>query len=270
LSPSRALDFQRCPLLFRFRAVDHLPEPPSQAAARGTLVHAVLEKLFDRPRGQRSQDAALALLQPCYEALVAKDPSFGELFADAEEEAAWRRSAAALVAAYFALEDPDRLEPAARELFVEAPLEGGELKLRGFVDRLDEAPGSGALRVVDYKTGKAPAARYAAEPRFQLRCYALALWRLRGVMPARLQLIYLGSREIVTYDPVEEDLLATEAQLLALWDSIAATAASGQWPAVKGPLCPWCAFQDLCPEFGGAVPPVSAEGLERLGLARAA
>ncbi|MGH3396081.1 MAG: PD-(D/E)XK nuclease family protein, partial [Streptosporangiaceae bacterium] len=48
-SPSRAADFMTCPLLYRFRVVDRLPEPPSPAAARGTLVHAVLERLFDEP-----------------------------------------------------------------------------------------------------------------------------------------------------------------------------------------------------------------------------
>ena len=42
LSPSRAADFMVCPLLYRFRVIDRLPSPPSHAAARGTLVHAVL------------------------------------------------------------------------------------------------------------------------------------------------------------------------------------------------------------------------------------
>ncbi|MFE7455246.1 PD-(D/E)XK nuclease family protein, partial [Streptomyces griseus] len=49
LSPSRASDFMQCPLLYRFRVIDKLPEKPSEAATRGTLVHAVLERLFDAP-----------------------------------------------------------------------------------------------------------------------------------------------------------------------------------------------------------------------------
>ena len=56
LSPSRALDFQSCPLLYRFRVLDRLPEPPSPAAVRGTLVHSVLEALYDLPAGQRTLD----------------------------------------------------------------------------------------------------------------------------------------------------------------------------------------------------------------------
>ncbi|NUP20980.1 MAG: DUF2800 domain-containing protein, partial [Streptomyces sp.] len=46
LSPSRASDFMQCPLLYRFRVIDRLPEKPSAAATKGTLVHAVLERLF--------------------------------------------------------------------------------------------------------------------------------------------------------------------------------------------------------------------------------
>src|SRR6266487_6995259 len=61
LSPSRAADFLTCPLLYRFRVIDRLPEPPSAAAARGTLVHAVLERLFDVPAPARSPPAGCGL-----------------------------------------------------------------------------------------------------------------------------------------------------------------------------------------------------------------
>jgi hypothetical protein len=45
LSPSRASDFLTCPLLFRFRSIDRIPQEPSSAAVRGTVVHSALEKL---------------------------------------------------------------------------------------------------------------------------------------------------------------------------------------------------------------------------------
>ena len=61
LSPSRASDFKNCPLLYRFRVVDRLPSAPSPAAARGTLVHAVLERLFDLPARERTIEAAAAV-----------------------------------------------------------------------------------------------------------------------------------------------------------------------------------------------------------------
>jgi len=49
LSPSRAADFKACPLVYRFRSVDKLPQRPTPDKARGTLVHAVLDRLFDLP-----------------------------------------------------------------------------------------------------------------------------------------------------------------------------------------------------------------------------
>src|SRR3712207_9271155 len=55
LSPSRAADFKTCPLLYRFRTIDRLPERKSLAAVRGTLVHAVLERLYDLPARRRTR-----------------------------------------------------------------------------------------------------------------------------------------------------------------------------------------------------------------------
>ena len=71
------------------------------------------------------------------------------------------------------------------------------------------APG-GALRVVDYKTGRAPREGFEAKAMFQMRFYALVLWRLRGEVPRLLQLLYLGSGEVLRYEPDEADLRATE------------------------------------------------------------
>ena len=62
LSPSRAGDFLQCPLLFRFRSIDRLPSAPTTATARGTLVHAVLERLFDLPAVERTPQQAVGLL----------------------------------------------------------------------------------------------------------------------------------------------------------------------------------------------------------------
>ena len=103
---------------------------------------------------------------------------------------------------YFTLEDPRRLEPAERELYVETLLDS-RLLLRGFVDRIDVAP-DGAIRVVDYKTRQiAPGEMFEAKALFQMRFYALVIWRTRGVVPAMLQLVYLGNGEILRYVPDE-------------------------------------------------------------------
>jgi len=257
LSPSRAGDFMTCPLLYRLRVIDKVPEPPSAAATRGTVVHAVLERLFDAPAAQRTPEAARALLRPEWERLLEKRPELGTLFpddADGTELAGWLADAEKLVDGWFRLEDPTRLEPAERELYVETQLESG-LRLRGYVDRVDVAP-TGEIRVVDYKTGKAPYRDFEGRAMFQMKFYALVLWRLRGVVPRRLQLVYLGGGgQLVTYDPDPADLQAVERKLLALWQAIQRALETGEWPANRNRLCDWCSFQALCPAFGGTPPP---------------
>jgi putative RecB family exonuclease len=222
---------------------------------RGTVVHAVLERLYDLPAPRRSVAAALELLEPQWERLLADDPQYGEMFADEAERAEWLAQARDMLERYFTLEDPTRLEPAERELYVEAVLDGG-LMLRGYVDRLDVAP-TGEVRVVDYKTGSAPGPDFEAKALFQMKFYALVLWRLRGQVPRLLQLVYLGGAgELLRYAPDEADLLATERKVMALWTAIERSMETGEWRARRSRLCDWCDHQALCPEFGGTPPPV--------------
>jgi putative RecB family exonuclease len=259
LSPSRAGDFMQCPLLYRFRVIDKLPEKPSEAATRGTLVHAVLERLFDAPATERTAPRAKSLIPGQWDRLREAKPELAELFADSDEQAAgerlarWLAEAEQLVERWFTLEDPTRLEPAERELFVEAQLDSG-LKLRGIIDRVDVAP-TGEVRIVDYKTGKAPRPEYAEGALFQMKFYALVVWRLKQVVPRRLQLVYLGSGDVLTYDPVPADLERVERKLLALWDAIRLATETGDWRPRPTKLCGWCDHQAVCPEFGGTPPP---------------
>jgi len=255
LSPSRAGDFMTCPLLYRFRTVDRLPEEPSPDAVRGTVVHKVLEDLFDLPAASRTVDRAAALLQPAWEQVLEADPALAEMFgAEGPEIGAWMASCHEALARYFTLEDPTRLEPAERELYVETVLDT-RLLLRGFVDRLDIAP-TGEIRVVDYKTGRAPGEAFEAKALFQMKFYALVIWRTRGVVPRMLQLVYLGSGEVLRYAPDESDLLATERKVKALWTAISRAHESGDWRPRRSALCAWCSHQALCPEFGGTPPPL--------------
>jgi putative RecB family exonuclease len=259
LSPSRASDFMTCPLLYRFRTVDKLPEPPSPDAVRGTLIHAILEDLFDLPAFERTEAQARTMLLPAWERLVAADPELGEMFETdalnpADSLSAWLTTCRSVLDRYFTLEDPTRLEPAEREVYVEAVLES-RLLLRGFVDRIDLAPG-GLMRVVDYKTGRAPGQMFEARALFQMKFYALILWRVRGIVPTMLQLIYLGNAEMLRYTPDEADLLATERKIEAVFRAIRQAEETGDWRPSPGKLCDWCAHQALCPAFGGTPPPL--------------
>jgi len=271
LSPSRAADFKSCPLLYRFRTIDRLPERKSKAAVRGTLVHAVLEKLYDLPPAGRTVEAARTLVEPAW-AELREEPGVAELFAalpegevSADEDGldGWLASAGELVETYFRLEDPTRIQPHGREELVEVTLPDG-LLLRGYVDRLDVAP-TGALRVVDYKTGGVPREAFEAKALFQMKFYALVLWRTRGVVAAQLKLLYLKDGDALTYSPDEAELLRFERTLQAIWAAIERAVATGDFRANKSRLCSWCDHQALCPAFGGTPPPFPADAAAAAG-----
>ncbi|MBO3739093.1 PD-(D/E)XK nuclease family protein [Actinoplanes sp. NEAU-H7] len=370
LSPSRAADFKTCPLLFRFRTVDKLPETPSADQVRGTLIHAVLERLFDLPAADRTPEAAAALVAPEWEKLVAQEPELASLFAaeppvaagpsgspaarsagtqtdpatdggvsdpatdgelsnpaaggrlsdpaaggqsgpaaggqlsdpaaggqsgpaaggqqspaaggglmrdpaavaaeadatgqaalvdvpsgaaEAARIAAFLSGARDLLAGYFAVEDPRRLEPAERESLISTMI-GDELLLRGYIDRLDVSP-AGDLRVVDYKTGGAPRQAFEGRALFQLKFYALVLWRTRGVVPRALRLLYLKDAEALDYSPEAGELERFERTLLALSQAIERAKRDRDFRPKPSRLCGWCSHQSLCPEFGGTPPP---------------
>ncbi len=271
LSPSRAADFMTCPLLFRFRTVDRLREAPSVEALRGTLVHKVLEDLFSLPARERTPERAHAMLVPAWERFLADDPTLTTLFEEAEAAQRpgfleWLRSAGEALDHYFDLEDPRRLEPAERELYVETVLDS-KLLLRGFVDRLDVAP-DGSIRVVDYKVAWSPGPEREARPLFQLKFYALVIWRTRGVIPKVLQLVYLGNGEILRYEPDEADLLATERKINALWAAIRQADELRRWQPSPSRACDWCSFKALCPAWGGTPPPVPPKRVATRDAAR--
>ncbi len=277
LSPSRAADFKTCPLLFRFRTIDRLPERPSADQVRGTLVHAVLERLFDLPAGERTPEAAAALVAPQWDRLVEQEPALAELFAAAEPAgppgpegpaepmldgmptgepaglAAFLRGAGELLEGYFAVEDPRRLEPAERESLV-STLVDDELLIRGYIDRLDVSP-TGDLRVVDYKTGGAPREAFEGRALFQLKFYALVLMRTRGVVPRVLRLLYLKDAEICDYSPDATELERFERTLVALSQAIERAKQDKDFRPKPSKLCGWCSHQQFCPEFGGTPPP---------------
>ncbi len=262
LSPSRASDFMTCPLLFRFRSIDRLPEEPSAAAVRGTLVHRALETLFDLPAAERTASAAADLVDRAFRELERDDPDSAATVRNGDDGP----DVTALLAAYFVLEDPQRLEPHARELGVSAQL-AETFEVRGFIDRVDLSA-DGQVRIVDYKTGRSPSAGFETKAMFQMRFYALTWWRMTGDIPRLLQLMYLGNVEVLRYEPSEDDLRSTERKILALRDAISRAADAGQFDPSPSKLCDWCSHRALCPAWGGSAPPLPAREDWPTGSAR--
>ncbi|MCZ7528683.1 MAG: PD-(D/E)XK nuclease family protein [Acidimicrobiia bacterium] len=239
--------FKDCPLAYRFAYVDRLPEPPSPAASKGTLVHRALELLMCRPPAERTVEAALADLARAHEEL-ADDPDLAGLDLTPEEWERFHADAEALVRRYFELEDPTRVHPIGLELKLAVQL--GRVTVRGIIDRL-ELDGDGELVVTDYKTGVVPSERYEQARLGGVHLYALLCERMLGRRPARVQLLYLSKPEAIIATPSERSIAGVERRTAAVWSAIERACATEDFRPSPGRLCDWCSFRTYCPAFGG-------------------
>ncbi len=155
----------QCPLLYRFRVIDKLPEKPQRGrdprhgGARGA--GAALRRTgrgadTSRGRGRLVAGSGSGCWRSSRSWRSCSPRGEPGAALDEEELARWLAEAEDLVERWFSLEDPTRLEPAERELFVETgwtPGCGCAASSTGSTWRP-----TGEVRVVDYKTGKAPRA----------------------------------------------------------------------------------------------------------------
>jgi putative RecB family exonuclease len=137
------------------------------------------------------------------------------------------------------------------------------LTLRGIVDRLDEAP-DGSVRVVDYKSGRAPGSLFEQRALFQVKFYATVLWRSTGVVPTEVMLVYLASGERLRHRVDPESLPRFEAQLPRLWEAVERAARTGDFRARPSRLCDWCDHKARCPVWGNTPPPLAEDAVQRL------
>jgi putative RecB family exonuclease len=254
LSPSRAGDFKTCPQLFKYRAIDRLPEPATVYQARGTTAHQALEWLFDKPAGERTPEALYDLFRRAWTEL--RTTEYDGLFTETDEERTWGVESLELLANYFSIEDPSQIEPLDRELDMLEEMDG--ITIRGILDRMEETP-DGRLIITDYKTGKAPPERFALPAFFALKIYALLIRRRTGRTPDGIKLIYLNGPTVYEIPVNDAQLDAVDRQLRALWTAIERAMDEDRFPTRVGRLCDWCSFQDICPAWSDRLPtPVGA------------
>jgi putative RecB family exonuclease len=262
LSPSRVSSFQDCALAFRFSAIDHLPEPSSLPAVRGTLVHAALERLFVLEPEERTPERAVTCLAEAH-AELQHDPEYLGLDLDEEHDELLRLRARDLLDNYFRLEDPTTIRPIGIELRLEAPL--GDLNLRGIIDRL-ELDDAGGLVVTDYKTGAAPRQQYEQGRLGGVHFYSFLCEELFGVRPSKVQLLYLADPVAIVAEPTDQASRGLRRKLTAVWSAIERSCEREDFRPRPSKLCDWCAFQVHCPAFGGDPEAARREAAARAGV----
>jgi len=244
LSPSRITEFSNCPQLYKYRVIDQLPEPPNLDAERGTLVHSILHDLFEHERPDRTFEKAQELLPAKWNEQLENKPELKTLISSEKE---WFDRVSSLLNTYFLVEDPQRFDATHREIHLEYDL-SPDVYVHGYVDRIDVAP-SGEVRIIDYKTGKAPKSGWESKALFQLMVYAYLYKETYDTIPKLIQLIYLGDGRLVKALPQETDLESVHATLIKVSHDIFTAVEQDHWQTKPSRLCDWCYFKTICPAF---------------------
>ncbi len=252
--------FLGCPLRYWWQRIERWETPSTAALVIGRAVHAALEHLLALPPDERVPERADAYLA---EALTAE---LSLVEGQGIDEAEVRAGSARAMAAYFATEEPARIEVAADGLEREVRTDLAGLPFLGHIDRITVTePG---LRVTDYKTG-------APKPRFwwsywrQQLLYAAALEGM-GDPIAEIELLYLKDPRAVTRPVYPAAIRRALTDLESAHQQRDVMATGGAWEARPGPLCRYCDFQSVCPAQRSAAPkpgsPESDAALRERGL----
>ena len=244
---------------------------------RGSLVHAVLERFIKEAMDAGPPSPREGWTPQQRERLreIAQ-----EEFRDAERRGVTGRRVLWEVAQEDILQDLERflddderyradegMQPLHAEYafgFDEAPVamalpDGGEVRFRGFIDRVDVARDGLRAVVMDYKTGSSRQYQkmkddpLVAGKRLQLPVYALAV-RETLLPDAVLRAEYLFISADGGYTRVPVTLDTIEAQFRNTVQAIAEGVRGGVFPANPGPAgyggpenCHYCDFQRICP-----------------------
>ena len=241
LSPSSASTFRQCPRRWKFRYIDHLPDPKGVPALLGTFIHRILEELMLVRASERTNQFARNIAREIWPE-VAEDPDFKALLLDDEGTRAFRWQAWNLMESYFEMEDPKQVDVLAAEQRLEVDLMG--VPFLGIVDRTERI--ESGLRVTDFKTGKAPQNRYLDDKLSQDWLYAAALEAVDQPV-SEVRLMYLTGKDIDR----KLDNAAVENAVnrhFLTWKSIGNCISDSRFDYKLGPLCNWCPYTDSCPQ----------------------
>ncbi|MDR3168341.1 MAG: PD-(D/E)XK nuclease family protein [Candidatus Peribacteria bacterium] len=260
-SHSQLKIFDECPLHYRYKYLDKIPEPQiaeSPALKFGKILHATLEVLYKtiQNAGQAPEKSALLqYFQSEMQTYRQQYDSLSELPFAAQEFEERMLLGKQMIERYYEQYAP----------FTETKINGLEqnihfdlpsgAKFRGIIDRLD-LKGDTAI-IVDYKTDKsiAPFSTFAESYQQQLTSYAIRVMQHYSHIAKNVEgkLIYLRLQQEITREITREMLESTikkiEEKIVVVEDTLFRYNMGNKeaFQATEGNHCRRCPYQVLCP-----------------------
>jgi RecB family exonuclease len=234
MSYSALNSYEKCPLAYRFQYVDGLEVEPTPYLSFGKSLHSALEWLYDRSTPDPpTLEGFLSFLDSCWTSEGYATPDEERSYLDHGREV--------LTRFYYKNIEPFRLPVAVEERF---ELDKGSFVLSGVIDRVDRNP-DGSYEIIDYKTSRRLPEINRLRDDLQLPIYQLACQEVWGITPSKLSFYYVVHNQRYSTRPYDDNRLELVLERL---HAAAEAIARGDFPATPNRLCPWCSYQDICPE----------------------
>ncbi len=260
-SHSKISAFEQCPLKFKFRYIEGIiPEIEETIESHlGKIVHNTLEWIYSQVKESRSasiNDIIEYYTENWEENYKAETPIARKELTEQD----YFNMGVKFLVDYFNEHAPfeDGTLECEKEIIINLD-EEGKYKIRGFIDRLVYNLETEEYEIHDYKTANNLPQREKIESDRQLALYAIAVKELFGQdKEVRLIWHYLAHNKIIHSKRTNEQLEQLKKETLELVKEIES---AQDFPANKSPLCDWCAFKSVCPEFD----PSLMAGREKFG-----
>lgn len=243
LSATRISRYEECPLKYKYKDIDGIPEKPSRPYLNlGIIIHRVLE-VFHTEQKTELDD----LLQLLNEHWIEGG------FEYSQEQEQYKEDAVQMLTNYFHYQKKNPPSIFSVEKVFDFVLPYCEIT--GKCDRIDVTE-SGEITIVDYKTSRSKKKESEAKKDIQLAIYALysvqdtstdEKGRQLGRIPDNLKLIYLRHEEPEVSIHLDADKLEEFTDRI---NAVALEIRSGNFEPCKGRHCDYCDYKDLiCPEW---------------------
>ena len=254
-SHSRMSLYRECPMKYKFRYIDKLPEEPKTYFAFGSSIHSALEFLYDvKAPPFPTLPAVQAAFKKDWESLTPEQKGYS----DPAKAAADYANGLDMLQAYYKKHKATLAVPVSVEFRTKVPVDG--LDVTVIVDRIDHL-GGGKIRIVDYKTGK----HVSREPdqlyMYQKILESSAEMRYKAALKTGMKESDIAVDQLVFYHvpSLTEDASprATDKEIAVFWEKALAVGenirAAKFDPQPDERKCRFCDYKPHCPIYGGAV-----------------
>ncbi len=261
-SHSRLSTFEQCPLKFKFKYIDEIPEVQKTIEAHlGSAVHAALEWLYSQVINKKipTIDELITHYAVKWEEsysnetlIVKKELTVKDYF----------NKGVKFLADYYTQHYPfdDNTLEVEKKVMIDLDDEKN-YKIQGFIDRLVYNSETEEYEIHDYKTSNHLPNREKIHEDRQLALYSIAIKETFGYNnEVSLVWHYLAHNKKISSKKTNEQLENLKEEILRLIKQIESTK---EFSPHKSILCGWCEYKNICTAHGN-LPPSEAEVQKKL------